>query len=224
MRLTFALTFALSACGPSLSGEFTSSDGKRQAFDVSGTVVAWVDQVDANLVSRETPALKLFLSGLQFSAEDDFLAHTGSELADLQLRFATSDAVGFTLIDANRRGKGETVELATAPNAATCPQVNGPVIEDLGCLRVAPPPLEAATNFDAIRPLGRGAQLKLELDAGARQTGQAISGRITLTIEAVEGDNAAEVLVGTAEGGFSGTLVGERLAERNMALLMGSGP
>lgn len=203
---------------------FSSSDGKSQTFDVSGTVVAWVDQVDANLVSRETPALKLFLSGLQFSAEDDFLARTGSELADLQLRFATADAIGFTLIDANRRGESETIELATAPNAATCPQVNGPVIEDLGCLRVAPPPLDAETSFEAIRPFGRGAQLDLELEAGARKTGQAISGTITITIEAVEGDNAAEVLVGTAQGGFTGTLVGERLAERNLALLMGSGP
>ena len=212
------------ACSAGVTGVFTSSDGMSQGFDVSNTVVAWVDQVDANLVSRETPALKIFLSGLQFAADEDFLGRTGSELADLQLRFATSDAVGFTLTDANRRGEAVTIDLATTPNGATCPQVNGPAIEDFSCLRVAPPELEADTGFDAVRSFGRGATLRLELDAGARQTGQSIQGRVTVIIEAITGDPAAQVLIGQAEGAFSSQLIGERLAERNLALLMGAGP
>lgn len=214
----------LGACNPGPTGSFESVDGQSQAFDAAGTAVAWIDQVDANLVSRESASLRLFLTGLSFDPDDDLLTLSGSKLADLQLRFATTDAVGFSLINASRRGEATTVELATAPNAATCPDINSLVTQDLTCLRVSPPPLEADTSFDAVRPLGRGATVTLELSAGARETGQAISGTISVAVEAVTGDDAAKVLTGTVSGRFSTTLVGERLAERNLALLGGTGP
>jgi hypothetical protein len=213
------------ACGGDLTGELTSADGFSKPFDVSGAAIAWIDASDGALHSFDSARLQILLTGLSFDPTDDLLGLSGSELADLQLRFVTHDAIGFLIPDAARTGGDQRLELTTVPNGSTCPTLNSVALgaEASVCLRVGPEPLAEGAGFDSFHATARLATVVLELDPGNRVIGETLSGTVTLTITQHEADPES-ALTGVIEGRFSTTLLGERLAERNMALLQGASP
>jgi len=222
--ILFSLFFLSTACS-GVAGTIDNSDGISRTVDLSGSIFAWVDQSDGDLTSWESPRLMFAFSGLSFDPESDLLAKSGSELADLQLRFATSDVAALVVPDASRHGEAGTIEAELVPGAFACPPVNQPLINEhpLGCFSAAPEVLEADAEFSGFAPVGRKATMTIELDAGARQTGETISGNFTLVIEALESDPDG-ALTGTISGPFSTTLLGERIAERNIMMLLGARP
>jgi hypothetical protein len=213
------------ACGGDLNGSLSAADGFTKPFAVDGAALAWIDTSDAALHSFESARLQILLTGLDFTPSDDLLSLTGSGLADLQLRFATHDALGFLIPDAARASGDQRLEFTVVPNGSTCPTLNSAALgsEPTACLRVGPEPLPESAGFESFHATGRQATVVLQLDAGTRATGETVSGTVTLTISKHEADNE-NALTGVIEGRFSTTLLGERLAERNVALLQGASP
>ena len=171
-------------------------------------------------VSWESPRLVLAFTGLALSPEDDLLEQSGSALADWQLRFATGDVLALIVPDAARQSEASTIEAELVPGAFRCPPLNQPLInsQPLACFSAAPETLDSAAGPDGFAPIGRKAKLTIELDEGGRQTGEVISGRVTLSIERLDSDPTQSV-TGTVTGSFSQRLLGERLAERNLLML-----
>ena len=218
------ISIAAGACG-GITGELSNNTGVNRSVDLSGAVFAWVDQSDADLVSWESPRLALAFTGLSVSPEDDLLELSGSNLADLQLRFATGDILAILVPDAARQSGSATLEAELVPGAFRCPPLNQPLInsQPLACYSAAPETLDSSAGFDGFAPIGRKAKLVVELDEGGRTTGESISGNVTLTIERLDSDSE-QAVTGSITGSFSVTLLGERLAERNLLMLTGSSP
>jgi hypothetical protein len=226
MRFTlhFLLLLTATACG-GISGELKNGDGVVRSVDLSGAVFAWVDQSDADLVSWESPRLMLAFTGLSTDTSDDLLELSGSDLADLQLRFATGDIVAMIIPDAARQSGTTTLEADLVPGAFRCPPLNQPLVSSqaMACFNAAPERLQAGAEFDAFAPIGRKVTLSIKLNEGGRSTGENIAGTLTLTIGRLESDSD-EAVIGTISGEFSSELIGERLAERNLLMLGGAQP
>jgi len=222
--VTILSLISLTACG-GIAGELSNNTGIQRQVDLGGAVFAWVDQSDSDLVSWESPRLVLAFTGLALSPEDDLLEQSGSALADWQLRFATGDVLALIVPDAARQSEASTIEAELVPGAFRCPPLNQPLInsQPLACFSAAPETLDSAAEFDGFAPIGRKAKLTIELDEGGRQTGEVISGRVTLSIERLDSDPTQSV-TGTVTGSFSQRLLGERLAERNLLMLSGAQP
>ena len=220
----FSLAALATACS-GISGELKNSDNISRQVDLSGAVFAWVDQSDADLVSWESPRLMIAFMGVSLSAGNDLLGLSGSELADLQLRFATGDIVAIIIPDAARQAGATTIEAELVPGAFRCPPLNQPLVNSqaLACFNAAPERLESNTDFEGFAPIGRKAKLTIELEEGGRTTGETISGTLTLLIETLESD-PANSMTGMITGSFSLDLLGERLAERNLLMLGGAQP
>jgi hypothetical protein len=213
-----------SGCG-GIEGSLSNGSGNDRPVSLGGAVFAWVDQSDADLVSWESPRLMIALTGLSLSPEDDLLALTGSELADLQLRFATGDVAAMLIPDAARQTGSASLQVELVPGAFRCPPLNQPLVnsQPLACFNVAPESLSADATFEAFAPVGRKAKLTIDLEEGGRTVGEAIAGTITLIVERLDAD-PADALIGTISGSFATTLLGERIAERNLLLLQGAQP
>lgn len=222
--LLACVVIASGACG-GITGELSNNTGVNRSVDLSGAVFAWVDQSDADLVSWESPRLALAFTGLSLDPEDDLLERSGSNLADLQLRFATGDILSILVPDAARQSGSTTLEAELVPGAFRCPPLNQPLInsQPLACYSAAPETLDSSAGFDGFAPIGRKAKLTIELDEGGRTTGETISGTVTLAIERLDSDST-QAVTGTISGGFSVNLLGERLAERNLLMLTGASP
>ena len=224
VRIQCILALTLMGCG-GIEGSLTNAEGAQRSVDLSGAVYAWVDQSDADLVSWESPRLMLAFTGISVDPADDLLAQTGSSLADLQLRFATGDVVAIVVPDAARQSGSTDIVAEFVPGAFRCPPLNQPLVNSqaLACFNAAPETLDANANFDGFAPLGRQGTLTLKLDEGGRTVGETISGELTLTIGTLDAD-PDNALTGTVTGSFSVTLLGERLAERNLLMLSGAQP
>ena len=224
IRVLFCLCIGITACG-GISGELSNNTGVNRSIDLSGAVFAWVDQSDADLVSWESPRLALAFTGLSLNPADDLLSLTGSRLADLQLRFATGDVMAILVPDASRQTGSTTLEAELVPGAFRCPPLNQALInsQSLACFSAAPETLDSSAEFDGFAPIGRKAKLTLELNEGGRQTGENISGTVTLVVERLDSD-PEQAVTGSVTGSFSVSLLGERLAERNLLMLTGAQP
>ena len=119
----FCLGISVSACG-GISGELSNNTGVNRSVDLSGAVFAWVDQSDSDLFSWESPRLALAFTGLSLDPSSDLLSLTGSNLADLQLRFATGDVMAILIPDASRQSESQTLEAELVPGAFRCPPLN----------------------------------------------------------------------------------------------------
>ena len=220
----FCLSIGITACG-GISGELGNNTGVNRSVDLSGAVFAWVDQSDSDLVSWESPRLALAFTGLALDPSDDLLSLSGSTLADLQLRFATGDVMAILVPDASRQSGSQTLEAELVPGAFRCPPLNQALInsQPLACFSAAPETLDSTAEFNGFAPIGRKAKLTLTLNEGGRKTGENISGTITLSIERLDSDSE-QAVTGTVTGSFSVSLLGERLAERNLLMLTGAQP
>jgi len=220
----FCLSLGVTACG-GVSGELSNNTGVNRSVDLSGAVFAWVDQSDSDLLSWESPRLALAFTGLSLDPSSDLLSLSGSDLADLQLRFATGDVMAILIPDASRQSGAQTLEAELVPGAFRCPPLNQALInsQPLACFSAAPETLDSTAEFDGFAPIGRKAKLTLSLNEGGRKTGESISGTITLSIERLDSDSE-QAVIGTITGSFSVALLGERLAERNLLMLSGAQP
>ncbi len=165
------------ACG-GITGELSNNTGVNRSVDLSGAVFAWVDQSDADLVSWESPRLALAFTGLSLDPEDDLLELSGSNLADLQLRFATGDILAILVPDAARQSGSTTLEAELVPGAFRCPPLNQPLInsQPLACYSAAPETLDSSAGFDGFAPIGRKAKLTIGANPSKPADESSVSG------------------------------------------------
>jgi hypothetical protein len=182
-------------------------------FDPAGTVFAYVDRRDDNLVEDTRPRAVVFMTWLIFNPAGDLNDLEGAELEDYRHEMKLRDAVAIVFDDAAALAPGDRLEsniVGGVEQAADGVEVR---------LHFAPERLNAFTTYDAFAPFGSERQAIVRLNTvGLQPPVSSIDGTVDITIAL--GDNDPEgARTGTLQGTFSAPLVDERVAEHNLALL-----
>ena len=216
MKPRFLLIF-LTACGgpnvgtiEALEGQF--ENGRRPDF--GGTLFAWRDETffNAGYQERETPALEVLATRSAFDPWQDLLRFDGDAFLDLQKDFLFADAFRLRLADANALSVGQKFRVDS----------ENPDPSLLFALKLGAEVLEDDTERDDPREAFR---LPGHLDAGLEVLSISTE-QVQLQLE-VSAKRCADFgegpayLPGFFTITFTAPLIGERISEHNVKVLLG---
>jgi len=207
------LTLTLSAGCRFGEASFDGTLGER-TFSPGGTVFAYVDAKDDNLNATDPAPIAVAMTWIIFDPTSDLNDLPGTELENWRHELRLRDAL--SLVFAN--------EADVVPGATFRSVVEGGNLVSDGALiarmHLAPERLTAASTYADFTPFGARRIVDVELDeARLLEDGPVLSGTISVTIEQA-GTDPDDVLTGEMQGRFRAPIVSERVAERNLSLLI----
>ena len=205
-----AFAAALSACR--FGGGAFEGDLGGQPFDPIGTAFTYLDARDADLAARETPRVVVVSTWLIFDPNRDLNETEGALLEDMQHEAALRDNLALIFASPDVAGPGETLVSVREGGQ----QAEG---EDLDArVYLQPEVLTRASTFDGFRPFASRRTVSTTVTALDLAAGAGFSGDVSLVLERAEGD-PDDAREGQVSGDLFAPVVGERLAEHNLAVL-----
>ncbi len=192
----------------------TSFDGV--GFDPGGTVFAYLDERDANLVEDTDPRVVVAMTWIVFDPQSDLNDLDGAALSAMSHEMAVRDTLVLVF---PRQGAVDDGEKFTSVRDGDV--VTGDVEARV---HLAPERLDASSTFEQIAPFASRQNVKVSIDsAGFGDAAGVVAGDVTVEFEAVEGRDVGKAKEGDIEGAFRAPLVEEAIAEANLALLDDNG-
>lgn len=183
-----------------------------RAFDPGGTVFAYVDARDDNLVEEARPRVVVVMTWLAFNPEGDLNDLEGSALEDYKHELQLRDALALVFDDQAEVLPGATFESTVE---------SGRELSDgalLAQLHLAPERLGPASTYADFAPFASRRQVSVTLDEAKFADGEVLTGELVIDVSRSDTD-AGDALIGRVEGRFRAPLVDERVAEHNLSLL-----
>ena len=216
MRLTCCFLL-ITGCGGAAVGEIEALEGQFENGrrpDFGGTIYAWKDETffNAGYQERETPALEVLATRSRFDPSQDLLRFEGDAFLDLQKDFLFADAFRLRLADAQALDVGKKFQVDS----------ESPDPNFLFALKMGAEPMEEGVARDDPREAFR---LPGHLEAGLEvldRSEQQIQFRLNVSAKRCEdfGEGPA-YLPGEFVVTFTAPLLGERLSEHNVKVLLG---
>ncbi|MDP2342092.1 MAG: hypothetical protein Q8O67_14135 [Deltaproteobacteria bacterium] len=216
MRLAlFLLVCTLAGCR---FGEARFSSDLDVGFDPGGTVFAYLDQRDGNLVEDADPRVVVAMTWIVFDPKSDLNDLDGAALSAMSHEMAVRDTLVLVL---DRQGAVDAGE------QFSCTKDGDDVVDSNGLdarVHLAPERLTADSSFADLEPIASRSVSNLTIDVAAFDDADAVvAGTFTVAFEAVDGRDPGNAREGTIEGTFRAPLVDELAAESNLALLDSDG-
>lgn len=194
------------------------------AFDPGGTVFAYLDERDADLVEDQDPRVVVAMTWIVFDPQSDLNDLDGAALSAMAHEMAVRDALVLVF---DRQGDVDAGEEFGGTRDGY--GKSGVVVDDVeddaptgleARLHLAPERLSAGSTFQGLKPFASRQISEVEIDlASFSESSPVVAGTFRATIEAVAGRDIGDAREGTIEGTFRAPLVDERVAESNLALL-----
>lgn len=212
MRIIALMSVALLAAGCHFGEARFDGDLGGRAFDPGGTVFAYVDAHDDNLVEEARPRVVVVMTWIAFDPEGDLNHLQGAELEDYKHELRLRDALALVFDDQADVVAGESFESV----------VEGGVEQGDGALtarlHLAPERLTKASTYADFTPFASHRQVKVTLDTASFTEGRVLAGNVVIDVSRTDSD-PGDSLIGRVEGRFRAPLVDERVAEHNLSLL-----
>lgn len=211
MRLV--LFFALLAASGCRFGEahFTTSF-EGTGFDPGGTVFAYLDERDENLVEDPDPRVVVAMTWIVFDPQSDLNDLDGAALSAMSHEMAVRDTLVLVFPHQGAVDEGEEFTGVRDGDA-----VSGDVEARV---HFAPERLDASSTFEELAPFASRQNVDVEIeDAGFDDAASFVAANVKIEFEAVEGRDIGKAKEGDIDGAFRAPLVEEAVAEANLALL-----
>lgn len=212
MRLVFLLAALATAMGCRFGeAHFTTSfDGV--AFDPGGTVFAYLDERDADLVEDPDPRVVVAMTWIVFDPQSDLNDLDGPSLSAMSHELAVRDTLVLVFPHQGAVDDGEKFSAVRDGDVVTG--------DFESRVHLAPERLDASSTFEGIAPFASRQNSEVVIDgAGFDDAAAVVSGSFDVEFEAVEGRDIGKAREGNIEGTFRAPLVEETVAEANLALL-----
>jgi hypothetical protein len=210
--VTLALAALLTGCRVG-EASFDGDIGGR-AFTPGGTTFAYVDARDDNLNELDPAHVAVAMTWIIFDPASDLSDLNGSELENWRHELRLRDALSLVFADEADVVPGATFQSVVQGGNETG---DGKL---LARLHLAPERLSASSTYADFVPFGAQRTVSVELDeARLLEDGPVLAGTITVNIGRADTD-PDDVLTGELQGRFRAPVVEERVAERNLSLLI----
>lgn len=187
-------------------------------FDPGGTVFAYLDERDSAVAEDADPRVVVAMTWIVFDAASDLTDNDGAALAGMAHEMSLRDGLSIVfdrqgVVDADSTFEGtrtgDTLESSDGVDFT---------------LYLAPERLDTNSSFEEITPFASRRTIKVTVEeASFDDVNPVIAGTIDIGFEAVAGRDPGKAREGTITGRFRAPLVGERVAEKNLAALKGAG-
>jgi hypothetical protein len=194
------------------------------SFSPGGTVFSLLDEYDQNLVAEEDPRVAIAMTWVVFDAAGELSDLDGAALASMAHEMSVRDALTLVfehqgVVDADARFS-VVREGNDIVDEGDADDIQGGV--DFR-LHLTPERLTSSSTYAEVAPLGSRRTLEVSIaEASFADAEPVVAGEVSLTIEAVEGRDPGNAREGVLSGTFRAPLVGEPVAEKNLALLNGA--
>ncbi len=214
LSLVVLLALASGITGCRFGNAGFSGDFAGRTFDPGGTVFAYVDENDDDLVNEARPRVAIVMTWVVFDPTADLNDFTGSELEDIKHEAELRDALALIFDD-----QGDL----TAGASFTSIREGNVELEDGGLearVHFSPERLDASSNYAGFQPFASRAEVNVDIEnvSFADGFGKEIRGAATIALSRTDTD-AGDAKEGAVTGTFVAPLVDERIAEQNLSLL-----
>jgi hypothetical protein len=214
LTLAFVVVVSLGGTGCRFGSAHFDSTVSGRAFDPGGTVFSYIDATDDNLVVDDNPRLAVAMTWIIFDPNGDLNDLDGSALADYSHELKLRDAL--TLIfDAQGDVK---------PGAKFQSVVAGDLEQNVDGgfttkVHLAPERLNGQSTYAAVIPFSSTRTTDVTInDVDFADAQPVVVGDVNIAFTRAETD-PGDAREGTFKGTFQAPIVGERVAEENLALL-----
>ena len=190
-----------------------SSTVPGRSFEPNGTVFAYLDAHDENLVEDDDPRVVVAMTWVIFDPASDLNDLEGSALEEMKHELVLRDAVSLVFdrqknVDAGEEFSATLAGDELAESDGVTPRVH-----------FAPERLTSQSTYSDLEPLASRREVEIAVTrASFEEDVPVIEGTLTLTLKASDAD-PGDALEGEITGTFVAPLVSERTAEQNLALL-----
>ena len=207
-----SLLAACGLCGCRFGEAGFSGDLGGRAFDPGGTVFAYVDKRDDNLVEEARPRVAVVMTWLIFDPQGDLNDLEGSELEDHKHELRLRDAIALVFADQGQLVPGTQFESVIEDGVETG---SG---ELSARVHLSPERLDESSTYGSFIPFASRRRVQVNLEEVSFTDGRVLAGDVSVDLER-SGLDPGDALIGRVEGRFRAPLVDERVAEHNLSLL-----
>ena len=184
-----------------------------RAFDPNGTVFAYLDEHDDNLVKDDNPRVVVAMTWVIFDPQGDLNDLEGSALEEMKHELVLRDAVSLVFAEQKGVDAGEGFSAVLEGDAIQETDQLTPTIH------FAPERLTATSTYGDLKPLASKRTVKVAIESATFQDAQpVIKGSLSIELKTTDADPGS-ALEGSISGTFTAPLVSERTAEQNLSLL-----